>query len=545
LGGILELPNRFGQSFLKSITAPDAFKDIGNGMKLMKPMMNLESCRECEGIVVRCIVQKFWEACLKKCSETTPSFRVCAVGTPGIGKTVTTPVLLWLILQQGATIVYHCCDEKPEDGRMYEFVPCRTGSTVAYKYHCFAYKEPGSLEDIASLHAKGTFYIVDPGKSKRSCNPSLRFFPKVVIVASPNEEHWGGSSRFLKNVNRSMGTFLYYPSWTLEELLQAHGALNERFPEVTLSERDLRNRFFKVGGVPRTLFLPDQEFQGALGLQDKALDDLDKRRLDDLVFNSKNSRSFRSSQARSALLGYLQTDDASFETQRVRIVSCLARAKIYDHYRQKVWNLFCSTSDVTCWKIFEDYTSLQMVGKERKYEWKLLDETTTRTSLLKLGGCECLFVVDDIIAEACQTSNVVFCPRKKQYPLVDFAYSKDGSNGRVVHYFQATIGETHSSNTVKIKELADKSGGHSKMSLYYLVIPPRFDKFTLTFKKGQRNTNAHKTMIEDIMIVKVIGPSEEPIFAAIASEASPDEATDEGSYASEHAAKKPRASLRK
>jgi hypothetical protein len=337
---------RCGQAFLKSITASDAFKDIGDEMKLMAPTMDLESLEACKDVVVRSIVRNFWKACIDKCSETTTKYRVCAVGTPGIGKTATTPVLLRLLLQQGATIVYHCRAEEMGDGVMFEFVPCGIDLNRARVYHCFGYEEPRHLKEVANLHSPSTFYIVDPGKSTISCNPPGRFAPKVIIVSSPDEKHWGGSG-FLKKNNGRMGVFLYYPLWTLQELLQARRALNARFPEAELSKNELHIRFAKVGGVPRTLFLRVNEFPVALRMQDHALDALLEHRLNELVFNSKAPKGFDSHQARSPLLGYQQTDDETFETESVGIVSSLARAKIYDRYRDKIWNIFCTSSGAT------------------------------------------------------------------------------------------------------------------------------------------------------------------------------------------------------
>jgi hypothetical protein len=37
------------------------------------------------------------------------------------------------------------------------------------------------------------YYLVDPGNTKDSCNPSHKFKQKVNVVASPDDQYWGES----------------------------------------------------------------------------------------------------------------------------------------------------------------------------------------------------------------------------------------------------------------------------------------------------------------------------------------------------------------
>jgi hypothetical protein len=156
-----------------------------------------------------------------------------------------------------------------------------------------------------------------------------------------------------------------------------------------------------------------------------------------------------------------------------------------------------------------------MVGEEHSYDWKLLDEENAQTTQLKLGGCEYLVTVDDIVTAALNTPNVVFCPHDQQYPLVDFAYSKVVLGERVVYFFQATTGETHKSDTTRIKNLENACGGPSRLHVHYLVVPNKFDKFGLTFKDGQRRNSDNATRIKSIRIVKVLGSETEPVLSTI------------------------------
>jgi hypothetical protein len=68
--------------------------------------------------------------------------------------------------------------------------------------------------------------VVDPGKTKDSCDLPTFFQGKVIIVASPDEQHWGGSS-FDKEVAGRGGRLMYFPVWELHELLKSLSVFNQ------------------------------------------------------------------------------------------------------------------------------------------------------------------------------------------------------------------------------------------------------------------------------------------------------------------------------
>lgn len=41
------------------------------------------------------------------------------------------------------------------------------------------------------LSKPSVYYVVDPGLTKDSCNPNIDFKGKVIIIASPDDGHWG------------------------------------------------------------------------------------------------------------------------------------------------------------------------------------------------------------------------------------------------------------------------------------------------------------------------------------------------------------------
>ena len=62
-----------------------------------------------EDVIIRNITEHFWQACIDQVDEYNENdnkrYRVCAVGTPGIGKTASTPILIRRLLSKGHTVV--------------------------------------------------------------------------------------------------------------------------------------------------------------------------------------------------------------------------------------------------------------------------------------------------------------------------------------------------------------------------------------------------------------------------------------------------------
>ena len=83
-----------GQDFVESIMKD--YEDIpsSNGMKVLRNAMNLETGKS-SNVVIRNITEDFWKTVI----DTTSRSRVCTVGTPGIGKTTSTCILIRLLLQ--------------------------------------------------------------------------------------------------------------------------------------------------------------------------------------------------------------------------------------------------------------------------------------------------------------------------------------------------------------------------------------------------------------------------------------------------------------
>jgi pantothenate kinase len=89
-----------GKSYVASIMAP--YKNIPNSdMEVLQGVLDLDTGKSYD-LVLRNMTEDYWRKVIEQCK----AFRICAVGTPGIGKTTTTCILIRLLLKQNDTVVY-------------------------------------------------------------------------------------------------------------------------------------------------------------------------------------------------------------------------------------------------------------------------------------------------------------------------------------------------------------------------------------------------------------------------------------------------------
>ena len=83
------------------------YEEIPNsdGMSVLRKVVKLETNVRAD-IVIRNITKPFWQACIDTVNTPYMRIRVCAVGTPGTGKTAATPILIRMLLDEGHTVVY-------------------------------------------------------------------------------------------------------------------------------------------------------------------------------------------------------------------------------------------------------------------------------------------------------------------------------------------------------------------------------------------------------------------------------------------------------
>jgi hypothetical protein len=247
------------QKFVDAIVDDDAYLNIGDGTNMMylPSLVDLETGAS-GPLVLSTITNDFWDACIRRLNM---SYRVAAVGSPGLGKTASTPVLIRKLLKQGNTVVYLIRSIDKENW-FYEFIP------EGGRFRAAVYPEKGGRESVPSLDFTSTYYIVNPGETTDSCDPE-GFQAKVLIVASSDDEgHWGGSS-FTNRLDTREGVFQYYPMWSEEELLAVKDILRPDMDEEAFFER-LR----QFGNVPGRIFCSDAEAKKFLDDQKRALDAL-------------------------------------------------------------------------------------------------------------------------------------------------------------------------------------------------------------------------------------------------------------------------------
>jgi hypothetical protein len=242
---------RRAQNFVNSLVNAE-YEQIEEipSMRVLRNLPTLQGRAEKVDIVVRDIVEKYWKACIDKVTTPSQNIRVAAIGTQGIGKTFTTPILMHMLLEKGHTVVYLV---KSRDGRGWYYEFCRNSDGT-----CAAniYPENTREEDIASLGLESTFYIVDPGDSKSvDCNPMVSIKARVILVTAP-DCRWG-ESMFPRDRLGVMGVFMCYPLWSLAELVAARHVIDP-----TCENTDVVRRYQLFGGVPANIFVPAGMFAG-------------------------------------------------------------------------------------------------------------------------------------------------------------------------------------------------------------------------------------------------------------------------------------------
>ena len=175
--------------------------DSGN-MRVLRNVYSIEGIGTQNVILRGGITEEFWQ----KVIDTTNDYRVCAIGTPGIGKTSSTSVLIRLLLEQKRTVVYHIRTIK-ENGFVYVFTPSDDSSN---KVDVQVIREKGFDVMSAKFNKPSIYYVVDPGKTKDSCDPPTAYEGNVVIVSSIDDRHWG-ESEFEKKRPGKCGMLLFSP----------------------------------------------------------------------------------------------------------------------------------------------------------------------------------------------------------------------------------------------------------------------------------------------------------------------------------------------
>jgi hypothetical protein len=452
-------------------------------MKIIKDVVFLGG-KGIHCVVLRNITELYW----LKVIETTENNRVCALGTPGIGKSFSACIVIRLLLQDKKTVVYHR-RTVDKDGLVYIFSPSMTSLDIDVR----VIQESNFKKREKSIHNESTYYVVDPERTKDTCDPDKDYKGNVIIVASPDEGHWG-ASEFDKRRLGKAGQFLYYPVWDEWELVCAGPFMNSE-----IKEEEIRKRFLRFGGVPRYIF--ESNLLRAESKQQIALKKVNAQTVLDLVFEE---RSILETSARDfpngILLAYklCESDNGKFTDYYTELASDYLYEDIAYKFMNVLWNRISSSEGTFDPYLFEAYcrclihgilhsnatkTFTMKVAKGKKKEETNLEQNVVLpcTSLVER--------VEDIVASAKANALCLYYPTSKKQKLIDFMYRQND----VYNMFQATIGLKHEANPAHIVEfsLCLIRGRHDwlldgvdndertlpKINFYYMVPDFRFATF--------------------------------------------------------------------
>jgi hypothetical protein len=511
---------RLAYAFLESIQQqPECIKD-SNGMYVFNEMVFLEG-EETLPLIIRKNTEQFWNTVIEKVSETKPNGRnmnrICVVGTPGIGKTRATCYLIRMLLERGKTVVYFIRRMK-QNGVYYEFIPGRNNVTDVL---VSVYKEL-ERDEIPSLLSTQTYFIVDPGVTKDNCNEDTNFKPKVIIVSSPDEHHWGGSD-FEKEREGIEGFFMYMPVWELDELLFAtpflchiDPQLEELLKDPLALNQEILDRYRIFGGVPRHIFGRQDSRNRIMVSQDRAIKALPTEQVN-LLFEKDSTwvDTFQKDQPKSIVMHYTSSVDNAFELPRTCVASYFVYEKIVAKFMMGLWS---NMLDDKSGKMLEAYLRYLLcqpdnairfenrpcVGKSdpdyNKYHHELL-----------LGGCIKIQGVLDPIVSALANPMVLFYSNSDSYPLFDFCYKDNGkySGETRLVLVQATTSTTHDAKENSLKDLAKKLEKENvdleDVLLCYAVPSNRYKEFTT----NPVNPNRKENLLCEIRHINVVKPIKE------------------------------------
>jgi len=293
-------------------------------MRVLKGIQNGPFSKSVINLILRLDTEDFWNECITQAGIQ----RVCAVGSPGIGKSITTAFLIKQLLEDQKTVVFLKRTES-RDSWYCQFVPTADGSRVTTTL----FSEETKPSDIPSLRDPKTYYVVDPEKTKDSCDPSLFVKAKVIINSSPNPMHWGDNEFTKARDSTRGGCFRVYPLWTLPEMRAAAPlVLDTCNPDLAM----ISQRFYRHGGTARIVFAEDTDT--ADEAQTRDMGKLTVEQAKSIAMGEMQALdTFSESQPKSSVMGY--ESKAPYDTRSTTAVltSEYVTAEISKKYSINNW----------------------------------------------------------------------------------------------------------------------------------------------------------------------------------------------------------------
>ena len=464
-------------------------------MKVLRDVVDLEGSTT-YNVVLRNITEPYWQ----KVIETTEMLRVVALGTPGIGKTTSTCILIRLLLQQKKKVVYRV--RTPEkDGKVYIFTPSTSSDSTSIDVEIIQ-------EDVFKMdliNQLSTYYVVDPGSTKDNCNLPNNFKGKVIIVASADEGHWGGSD-FIKWRNDVMGLFLYFPVWTMPELIHSAPYMKNK-----INEDEIRNRFIRFGGVPRHIFCTDVVQEVLQIEQETAINSLTAVDAGKIFYGyCDETITFRSMQPKSMLIHYINKNEGDFGGYKIvtasDVVYKLIKGKFFKGAVDTVKDQTNNTKNT-----FEEAVKILLTGdnpirvknrycvgkSDKEYEY-LVDD-------LIVGGCLNMLPSDsDLIEIAFKNPMNLYYSEFSNYTLFDMCYYNEVDQMLVI--VQVTRGKDHTANIGHLRKTAALIKGRASSVLFlYAVTESKYGEFLTKPVNPKREANS----TFEFRIIKVVRDQED------------------------------------
>ena len=472
-----------GEAFVKSIMQEYETIPGSEGMRVLRGVVSLEGKGKYD-VVLRGITENFWQEVI----DATEHFRVCAVGTPGIGKTATTCVLIRLLLELHKTVVYRVFGIA-SDAYVFMFIPPSSDSpNVAVKVireNEFDYAD-------GNVNEASVYYVVDPGKTKtKTCDLNSDYHGQVIIVASPDEGHWAGSQFFKGSRYCKSGTMMFFPVWTLQELITSLPIFSKS--GTPLDESCIKERFERFGGVPSYVFAKEDEYKNYIQVQDRALADLSSDAAILLAYKNRSAiKSESSDLPKDILLSYIMSPDncQKYRTGYAEFASEYIYKFIVAKYMLQLWKQMLynyAYFDKYLYEVYVRKLFYDNVKPPSSKEYKIREASSkgkeSTSVIISLTGCIASEKVDCVVEAAAAKSMVVFHSYTTKHKFIDFIYRLD-SNPVTYNCFLCTFAPNHSAKSDHIYGLVSKimnvsinNATQPKINIYYAVPKHRFKVF--------------------------------------------------------------------
>ncbi|KAL3923652.1 MAG: hypothetical protein SGILL_001537 [Bacillariaceae sp.] len=213
------------------------------GMHVYHYVPNIEEKDELRSVVIRPEDRSFWETCIAK---SMAGHRVCGVGNPGTGKSATMFHLIRLLaIEYKRTVVYAIKTNRTVYMELKPVLDQDTGCVVDIEM-CIHSIIP---ELIPCLQDQNAYYVVDPGKSKESCDVDADFSAHFIMAASCDNRHWGAGEFTKLRGKKTKGKFIYASHWEEASLFTVKRYIGLGH----LEDQEISNRYRAVGGSVRAI----------------------------------------------------------------------------------------------------------------------------------------------------------------------------------------------------------------------------------------------------------------------------------------------------